>query len=210
VNAQVSCPNVFKCGTNFVDPRDGISYSTVQIGTQCWFQVSLQATKYLNGDSIPHITNATKWYSLTTGAWCDYNNLTSNGITYGHMYTWYAVNDSRGLCPRGWYVPTNKEWTVLANFLGGVAVAGTAMKANSALWSANTGTNKSGFTGLPGGFRNSTDGFAFMGNVGHHWSALSSPSGADDCALQDVDANAFVDSGSGMANGFSVRCMKDY
>ena len=89
---------------------------------------NLQATKYLNGDSINHITNQTTWENMTTGAWCDYNNVSSNGTIYGHLYNWYSANDNRSLCLVGWYVPTYDEWTILFNYLGGTTIAGGAMK----------------------------------------------------------------------------------
>ena len=123
INAQSPCPNLFKCGDTLVDARDSFKYPTVQIGTQCWLGVSLQAKKYLNGDAIPNVTNST-WTTLTTGAWCDYQNTASNGANYGHMYNWYSTKDNRGLCPKDWYVPTENEWLILVNYLGGAATAG--------------------------------------------------------------------------------------
>ena len=96
------------------------------------------------------------WATLTTGAYCYYNNDSATyAATYGKLYNWYAVNDPRGLAPAGWHVPSDAEWTELINCLGGEDVAGGKMKAVSALWySPNTGaTNSSGFTGLPGGYR---------------------------------------------------------
>ena len=119
LRAQLSCPNVFKCGDTLVDTRDNYKYPTVKIGTQCWFSKNLEETKYLNGDSIKHISNTPSWASLTTGAWIDYNNDASNGVIYGHLYNWFAATDNRSICPKGWYVPTEAEWQILINFTGG-------------------------------------------------------------------------------------------
>ena len=95
---------------------DGNVYETVQIGTQLWMKENLKATHYNNGDIIPNITNGGDWTNLTTGAYCDYNNSTSNAETYGRLYNWYAVDDSRGICPIDYHVPTNAEWTILTDF----------------------------------------------------------------------------------------------
>jgi len=152
VSAQSSCfPVIFECGSNFVDPRDGFSYPTVQIGMQCWMAKNLQATKYVNGDTIPYVsvsgTNASSWTSVTWGAWCDYDNVASNFSTYGPLYNWYALNNSRGLCPGGWHVPSANEWNILVNYLGGQSDAGAQMMSTS----VPDGTNTSGFNALPSG-----------------------------------------------------------
>ena len=111
---------------------------------------------YRNGDSIPEVTDPNIFDTLTTGAWCNYNNDPANEAIYGKLYNWYSVNDPRGLAPQGWHVPADSEWTILTTFLGGSAIAGSALKDTSSLWgSPNTGsTNSSGFSGLPGGYRN--------------------------------------------------------
>lgn len=128
----------------------------VTIGTQIWTGCNLNVSKYRNGDSIPEVTDPTAWAALTTGAWCYYNNDSANGPIHGKLYNWYAVNDPRGLAPFGYHVPSDEEFTTLTTFLGGATVAGGKMK-ESGLdhWlTPNTGaTNESGFTGIPGGFR---------------------------------------------------------
>jgi uncharacterized protein (TIGR02145 family) len=128
----------------------------ITIGTQIWTGCNLNVDTYRNGDIIPQVTNASEWANLTTGAWCYYNNDTSNGSVYGKLYNWYAVNDPRGLAPTGYHVPSNTEWGTLITFLGGSGTAGGMLK-ESGLdhWqSPNTGaTNSVGFTALPGGLR---------------------------------------------------------
>ena len=138
----------------------------VTICNQVWATRNLDVTTYRNGDPIPQVTDIGQWGTLTTGAWCYYNNDPANGATYGKLYNWYAVNDPRGLAPAGWHVPSDSEWTTLTDCLGGVSIAGGEMKATGAmetgtgLWFApNVGANNSsGFTGLPGGGRGMTGG----------------------------------------------------
>src|SRR5574344_1985932 len=95
---------------------DGNTYKTVTIGTQTWMAENLKVTKYNDGIAIPNVTDATAWSELTTGALCDYDNTPSNSETYGKLYNWYAVNTGK-LCPTGWHVPSDAEWTILENYL---------------------------------------------------------------------------------------------
>jgi uncharacterized protein (TIGR02145 family) len=150
--------------------------SFVNICDQTWTQKNLSVTKYRNGDSIPFVTDATEWNSLTTGAWCYYNNDPSTEAVYGKLYNWYAVSDPRGLAPDGWHIPNNAEWIALENCAGGYSVGGGALKETGGVhWTdPNTGaTNSTGFTALPGGMRNAGGNFSFLGNVGNWWSANS-------------------------------------
>jgi uncharacterized protein (TIGR02145 family) len=201
----------FSCGTTTVTDVDGNSYATVQIGTQCWTQSNLKVSKYRDGSSIPNITDGTLWTnSSSTGAWCNYNNDANNGTTYGKLYNWYAVNDSRGLCPTGWHVPTDAEWTTLENHLGGSSVAGGAMKSTTGWNAPNTAaTNSSGFTGLPGGDRNNIGGFINVGSNGLWWS--SSAAGSGHAWYRNMYYNyAEVSRGNGAHRaGLSVRCVRD-
>ncbi|MBM3919544.1 MAG: hypothetical protein FJ344_08615, partial [Sphingomonadales bacterium] len=108
-------------GTPTVTDVDNNTYNTVSIGTQCWMQSNLKVGKYRNGDNIANITDNTAWSQTNTGVWCNYNNDTANDALYGKLYNWYSVNDSRGLCPVGWHVPSDAEWTTLTDFLGGTS-----------------------------------------------------------------------------------------
>ena len=92
---------------------DDYTYSVVEIGDQCWFAENLRTTVYADGSAIPEVTGNSAWTGLSTGARCDYNNNTENGDTYGRLYNWYAVDNASGLCPNGWHVPTDGEWTAL-------------------------------------------------------------------------------------------------
>ncbi len=134
---------------------DGKVYSSIIINGKEWMQKNLDVSKYKNGDVIPQVTDVTQWDNLTTGAWCYYENDSTNGPVYGKLYNWYAVNDPRGLAPSGWHIPTDTEWSNLVTYLGGDLVAGKKLKDDSttSTWdtTTNTATNQSGFAALPAG-----------------------------------------------------------
>ncbi len=184
---------------------------TVKIGTQAWTSKNLDVATYRNGDVIPQVQDASAWTSLTTGAWCYYNNDASNGTKYGKLYNWYAVNDPRGLAPKGFHIPSDAEWTVLTDYLGGTAAAGTKMKSSTG-WDANgNGTNSSGFAGFPGGCHSGSSGpLNNIGRGGNWWSATDyhSSGNAWYCCLRSNDAT-LDRSFSSKQNAFSVRCLGD-
>jgi uncharacterized protein (TIGR02145 family) len=201
---------VFSCGSTTITDVDGNTYNTLQIGTQCWMRSNLNVSKFRNGNNIVNITNNTQWSITSNGAWCYYDNDMSNGTLYGKLYNWYAVNDSRGLCPIGWHIPTDVEWTTLENNLGGWSVAGGAMKSTIGWGSSNTGaTNSSGFTALPGGGRYVNGVFASIGDFGNWWSStfLGSVSATYRYLFRGY---AFVSSNNeGHRFGSSIRCVRD-
>ena len=108
----------------FVTDVDGNKYTFVQIGQQVWMDKNLDVETYRNGDVIPQVTDSKEWAALKTGAWCYHSNNKANGVIYGKLYNWYAVNDQRGLAPKGWHIPSKAEWTTITTFLGGEDVAG--------------------------------------------------------------------------------------
>jgi uncharacterized protein (TIGR02145 family) len=207
--------DIFTCGISSISDADGIKYKTVQIGTQCWTQSNLKVSKYRNGDNIPTGLSNTAWENTTAGAYAIYNNDPVNDGLYGKLYNHYAVTDSRGLCPTGWHVPMNGEWTTLETFLGGSSVAGGALKIAETQptpggWSApNAGaTNSSGFTAGPGGLRNFFGDFIGVGSYGFWWSSSLSGPGAWGRTLND--SNGDIDRiNLYRAHGFSVRCLRD-
>jgi len=204
----------YKSSTGWVSltAPTAINYPSVLIGSQYWMEKNLDVTTYRNGDPIPYVTDATTWSGLTTGAWCYYDNDPANGPLYGKLYNWYAVNDSRGLAPTGWHVPTDAEWSTLTTTLGGESVAGGKMKvAGTTRWTTpNTGaTNSSGFAGLPGGVRGYDGSFYNVVYYGYWWSA--SEYDAAYAWYRDLD---YVSSGVGRSyydktDGFSVRVVRD-
>ena len=190
---------------------DGNIYHTVTIGTQVWMVENLKVTKYRNGDPIPNISDATAWSNLTTGAYCNYNNDANNLTTYGRLYHWYAVNDSRNIAPAGWHVPSDTELTTLLTYLGGVNIAGGKLKETGIThWNTpNEGaTNQTGFTAVPGGYRIAGGTCNYMGSHGYWW--CSTVSGTNGLYMRMYFGDTFVfQDGSVKKTGFSVRCLKD-
>ena len=198
-----------KCGYPFTDNRDGNEYQTVQIGDQCWMKENLA---WLPSVSDPDNGSQTSPYYYVYGY--EGTNVieakaTSNYQTYGTLYNWPA---SLSACPDGWALPSDDEWTVLTDYLGGTSVAGGKMKeAGTAHWnSPNTGaTNSSGFSGLPGGYRNNYGNFNYLGYNGYWWSSTEYSStyawrrglyyGYENVDRYDSDKEY----------GFSVRCLRD-
>lgn len=203
---------IFKTFTGTVTDIDGNVYYTVTIGTQEWMAENLKTTRYRNGDLIPNITDDLQWSNLTTGAYCAYENMVSNSSIYGNLYNWYAFNDSRNLAPLGWHISTEEEWTILTTYLGGDSVAGGKLKETGTYhWnSPNAGTNNiSGFTALPGSFRNLNGEFFGIGYNGGWWTNLEL--NADEASYKGLYSHS-----TGVGNfaesktwGFSVRCIKD-
>ncbi|WP_396157800.1 fibrobacter succinogenes major paralogous domain-containing protein [Flavobacterium sp.] len=193
---------------------DGNTYQLVTICDQTWTKTNLNVSKYKNGDVIPQVTNPSAWANLTTGAWCYYNNDSSNGAVYGKLYNWYAVVDPRGLAPLGYHIPTDNEWTTLTTCLGGLSVAGGKMKATgTSLWlSPNTGaSNSCGFTAIPGGYRFSNGTlFDLIGHFGGWWSSTGY-TGTNMAWPRSVYYNddKIFRSSSYKADGYSIRCLKD-
>ena len=216
-NIGISYGNQISVTTTDVDLSkvidiDGNEYATIKIGNQLWMASNLKTTRYRNGDPIVNMTNYTVWVTLTSGAYCDYDNLTSNGTTYGHLYNWYAVNDSRNIAPTGWHIPTDAEWDVLVAFLGGPSVAGGKMKeTGTSHWMpTNYGaTNESGFTALPGGGSN-TQGWN-INTYGYWWSSTeynSTKAWFRYIYKDDTNIVRTYDNSS-KTLGYSVRCIKD-
>lgn len=207
---------------------DGNVYNTDTIGTQIWMKENLKTTKYRNGDLIPNVTVKADWSTLTSGAYCWFNNdSTVNKATYGALYNWYAVSDSRNIAPKGWHVPTDAEWKVLEVFLGMTSAEadirgwrgtnqGCKLKEMGSLhWQYNntTSTNSSGFTALPGNRRDQGGVFPSdrldVGWSGYWWSATEN----DSSSAWDRQLHSNYDtegrSPTDKRFGFSIRCVKD-
>ncbi|MBL6646260.1 MAG: fibrobacter succinogenes major paralogous domain-containing protein [Flavobacteriales bacterium] len=190
---------------------DGYRYKGVSIGDQCWFAENLRTTVYADDSSIPEVIGSSDWGALSTGARCHYDNNPVVNYGYGLLYNWYAVDNASGLCPNGWHVPTDGEWTALEDYItaqGFNGTEGTALKSTSA-WSSGNGTDDFGFSALPGGSRTSYNGpFNVAGLFGSWWS--SSPSGGNAWYRYLFDYNPgiyrfYVNP----RDGFSVRCLRD-
>jgi uncharacterized protein (TIGR02145 family) len=185
---------------------------TIQIGNQLWSKENLDVAFYRNGDPIPQVTDPTAWATLTTGAWCYYNNDPENGAIYGKLYNWYAVNDARGLAPHGWRIPTDADWNTLTITLGGSLTAGGKMKTpGTTRWTTpNTGaTNESGFAGLPGSYRFIDGSSGVIGEGGYWWSSTQDNTvTAWNRTLTSIGGNIIRVNGN-KRYGFSVRCVRD-
>ena len=211
-DTPVTEPDPVPAPVNTITDIDGNVYHSVTIGTQIWLVENLRVTHYRNGDSIPNISDEIQWAAQTSGAYCNYDNTVSNASVYGRLYNWYAVSDSRGLCPSGWHVATDAEYSTLITYLGGMTTAGARMKeTGTAHWlSPNTGaTNESGFTALPGGTRNNSGSFSNLLNHGYWWTATEK--NASDTWSYNINYNHpdIYKTYDPKATGFSVRCIKD-
>ena len=195
------------------------------IGEQCWFAENLRSENYENGDAIPSNLSDSEWSSTTSGAvavygedaGCDNYSPDIDACDpaqslneYGRLYNWYAVDDARGLCPSGWHVPTDGEWTVMTDVLGGLSVAGGQMKTTFGWHIGGNGTNSSGFSGLPGGSRIISENFIFT-NANHDGFWWSSSPNASLAWYRNLNYNYEVVNRSyrDQRDGFSVRCVRD-
>jgi len=198
-----------------VSDNDYNVYKTITIGTQTWMAENLRTTRYRNGEDIPEVTVNTTWKNLTSGAYSNYENTTDLDkiATHGRLYNWFAVSDTRNLAPEGWHVATDADWTTLVTYLGGSSVAGGKMKevGNTHWNSPNTSaTNTSGFTALPGGRREYTDGsFINTGFNGFWWT--SSAYNPDYSWYRQINYDGAIVNAANFHKqyGFSVRCVKD-
>ncbi|MCH7785230.1 MAG: fibrobacter succinogenes major paralogous domain-containing protein [Bacteroidetes bacterium] len=161
-----------------ITDQDGYTYNTITIGNMSWMAENLNVSHFRNGDPIPEAKTNEEWKKAGDNgqpAWCYYKNEGFNGEKYGKLYNWYATNDSRGLAPKGWHIPSDEEWNDLEDYLG-ASGHGTKMKNTSGWKNDGNGTNESGFSGLPGGrrdyggYKDSLD-FYLMGYYGSWWSS---------------------------------------
>jgi len=203
-----SCNKDEDSGSSTIKDIDGNVYHSVTIGTQVWMVENLKVTKYNDNTSIDNITNTNTWNSLTSGAYCNYNNLDSYVSTYGRLYNWQAVNTGK-LAPKGWRIPTKSDWETLIAFLGGEGVAGGKLKATGSVWaSPNTGaTNESGFSGLPGGCN--VNGYVEIGLDGNYWSSTSETCNFAWFLNQYKDKSSAELACTNKNYGYSVRCIKE-
>ena len=191
---------------------EGNKYKTVKIGSQVWMAENLKSSRYNNGDTIPRAITSEEWSGRTDGACCFYNNMSVYYAVYGNLYNWYAVNDPRGLAPKGWHIPTDAEWQQLGDYLGGDSIAGGKMKSTGIyFWKTpNTGaTNESGFSGLPGGDRFSSGYFFNLGYNGYWWSASENSTIEASFWVLGYNTSERINLGVEKGYGFSVRCVKD-
>jgi uncharacterized protein (TIGR02145 family) len=188
-------------------------HPSVTIGNQKWMEKNLDVTTYRNGDTIAYVPDPATWASMTTGAWCYYNNDPSTNVAYGKLYNWFAVNDPRGLAPIGWHIPSDAEWAYLENQLGGATVAGGALKVTgTTTWSTpNVGaTNTMGWAALPAGYRNWDGTFNGIGLASVWWSSTETdPLTAWSASV--FYGTSYLDRYDAFEkeSGYSIRCVRD-
>jgi uncharacterized protein (TIGR02145 family) len=198
---------------NTVTDIDGNVYHTVTIGTQVWMAENLRTTRFNDGSEIPNVIDVTEWSALTTPGMCTINNTTNldDIRVYGRLYNWHAENTHK-LAPLGWHVPTHAEWKILIDYLGGENAAGNKLKeAGATHWHGPNiaATNESGFTALPGGWRESDGSFSAFGNAGFWWSSTKMDDSFAYTRYLLYGSEDASWAGVLKSEGLSVRCLKD-
>ena len=202
----------------------GHAYETVVIDGRCWFAENLRALTYANNDAIPSTLTDSQWNDADEGATTVYGeddgcsndspDIDSCDLAvaleeYGRLYNWYAVNDSRGLCPAGWRVPSESDWYSMTSSLGGSSVAGEKLKSTYGWSYSGQGTNESGFNGMPGGKRQDGSGYySSAGDRGTWWTSTPYSSLARHVELK-FNSNGVTNSYSDRETGYSVRCIHE-
>jgi uncharacterized protein (TIGR02145 family) len=213
---------VFNSGLSYgtMTDQDGNTYRTIVIGSQTWMAENLRTTKYRNGEDIPEEKENSAWANLKTGVYCNPVSIDSIEIvaTYGRLYNWYAVSDSRNLAPLGWHVCTDDDLKVLIDYLGGSRVAGGKLKeAGTTHWSLSIdATNETGFTALPAGYLNPGsyinpgDFFAIGYSLyGYYWSATEVNNNEASKWTLVYNGGSIWFYQNSKEYGCSVRCVKD-
>ncbi|WP_321281346.1 fibrobacter succinogenes major paralogous domain-containing protein [Marinifilum fragile] len=216
---EVYGPEIEFTTNNTVEDIEGNFYNTVTIGTQTWMVENLKTTKYNDGSDIPFVSSSTNWAEFNSSGYNYYDYQIVNKNLYGALYNWQVVNSGE-LCPDGWHIPTDKEWTTLIDYLGGEDVASEFLKAVGNIWPStnNEANNYSGFCALPGGESGTALGsFSGLGREGIWWSSTIDHSSGDSegwnitrAILENstVQRNGFS-SNAGTLNFLSVRCIKN-
>lgn len=192
---------------------DGNVYKTVKIGDRVWMAENLRTTKYRNGNNIAYPgSDVNDWYSSTTGAYAWYDDDVTNKDTYGALYNWYTLENIAGLCPTGWSVPNDAEWTAMVNLLGGESSAGSKLKeTGTTYWNApnSDATNESGFSALPGGSRSEQGTYANIKWSAYFWTSSQFNMGNGWCKILNNNSASVVSLYSNKGFGYSVRCIMD-
>ncbi|MBO8092636.1 MAG: fibrobacter succinogenes major paralogous domain-containing protein [Prosthecochloris sp.] len=195
---------------------DGNVYPTVSIDGKLWMGENLEVKHYRNGDPVRHAVTAREWDEAARngeGAWCYYSNNSDNGMEFGILYNWYAVNDPRGLAPQGWHIPSDHEWNRMIDALGGKQSAGVFMKTSSSLTERSDfyvpGTYSDGFAARPGGYRRSDGRFYYVKSHSYFWTASKFLDGFAWFRHLTYMNDLVFRNDSSMGNGMSVRCVRD-
>jgi uncharacterized protein (TIGR02145 family) len=214
LSLSISFKSFAQESTETVQDIDGNVYPIITIGKQVWMKVDLKTTRYSNGDSIGTTIPAT--LDITNEPtpkyqWA-YNGEEINMEIYGRLYSWYAATDDRNICPTGWHVPTDADWSTLTTYLVGEYIAGGKLKERGIIhWKSPNAeaTNESGFTALPGGYRYGNGTFYDIGGTGNWWSSTEVSTNNAWCyTLYNNLRNVNKHYGK-KTNDLSVRCIRD-
>ncbi|MEI7596156.1 MAG: fibrobacter succinogenes major paralogous domain-containing protein [Bacteroidota bacterium] len=192
---------------------DGNFYNTIKIGNQIWMAENLKTTKYNDGTSIPLVSDFNSWINIAMPGYCWYeNNEAANKATYGALYCWYTVSTSK-LCPIGWHVPSDVEWSALTIFLNQNLAGGKLKEAGTIHWLTPNlnASNISGFTALPGGCRSSSGYFVDLGSYGYWWGVDANFDSSNEAWARRMgyDFDSVNRTSLSKKYGMSVRCVKD-
>ncbi len=209
----------FLTKTLFIADIDSIKFfarncTDVKLNTQIWMCRNLDVDHYRNGDLIPEVTDPIEWANLKTGAWCYHRNNSKNGALYGKLYNWYAVNDPRGLAPKGWHVPNEAEWNTLIDYLadrcGQLKSQGTKENGDGLWYAPNNGAaNKNDFSAIPAGIRKYDGKFNTIGYDTYFWTSTAyNPDNSQSICLQYNLIEHIVGPALNVY-AFSIRCVKD-
>ena len=225
----INCKKEEVTTSSFTDSRDGKVYKIVKIGNQWWMAENLCATKYRNGDDIGTTSPTDKSIKGEVNPkyqWA-YDGIESNVTSYGRLYTWDAVTDTRGLSPEGWHIPTDAEWKMLEIALGMNPLSidsvftrkgtneGSKLAGSAGLWqngklNSDKSFGESNFNGLPGGYRNTDGSFYLKGESEWWWSATSDQnSGKAVIRVLQYFYSVILWSENEKESGIAVRCVKD-
>lgn len=189
--------------------QEGNSFKTVKIGDQVWMAENLNVTHFRNGEEVPTGKSSTDWQSMSEAGlpmWCNQGNDPELSKKYGRLYNWYAVNDPRGLAPKGWHVATDEDWKKMTDYYGGEVFAAVKIRSTG---STGTGKSESGFTGLPAGACKGNGAYYGFGTSAIWWTsteingqyAWMRQLNYIYCNISSLDESKLY--------GFSVRCVKD-
>lgn len=200
---------IFSSCSGKVKDYDGNRYSKLRTGNQVWLAENLTVATFRNGERIPEAKSAEEWIRFGREgipAWCAPGNDSANIIKYGRLYNWYAVNDPRGLAPKGWHIASDEDWTNLINYLGGGVIAAFRMRVTGMEPSGGEGF---GFGGLPAGARSADGSFYGIASNGFWWTSTEISENSayirmlsyEYCDIRYLNYNK--------GTGLSVRCVKD-
>jgi uncharacterized protein (TIGR02145 family) len=192
------------------DTIKSLSPDEAKIGNQIWMTRNLDTEMFRNGDIIPHAETLEDWKRAgreAQPAWCYYDNDPANEEKYGKLYNWYAVTDPRGLAPQGWRIPSVDDWSELTDYLG--TGAGNKIKSKEGWFREKNNSNSTGFSALPGGFRDFIGDFLGIESFGYWWTSSEESKDFSWAKYARYNLEYVYSDNGNKENGLSVRCIKN-